>query len=124
MRRIVLYLIFLLATYTAADAQHYKKDGTPDMRYKENKQLYGNTYQLQDNQYTAPETNYYPSTNTYSTTPTYTPPANNSNDRNYNNGGQLYMQSGYIKKDGTYVAPHLKTKPDNKQWNNYNNLYK
>ena len=68
-----------------------KKDGTPDMRYKANKQTY--------------------SSPSYSTPKTTTP-------RNYTNGGQYKVQKGYQKKNGTYVAPHLKTKPDNKKWNN------
>ncbi len=38
--------------------------------------------------------------------------------RNYKNGGQLRMQRGYLRKNGTYVQPHLKTKPDNTTYNN------
>ena len=38
--------------------------------------------------------------------------------RNYRNGGQIYLQDGYQRKNGTYVIPHLKTKPDNYKWNN------
>lgn len=38
--------------------------------------------------------------------------------RNYQNGGQLYLQKGYVKRNGTYVQPHLKTKPDNSLYNN------
>jgi len=26
---------------------------------------------------------------------------------------------GYIRKDGTYVAPHYRSSPDNSTWNNY-----
>ena len=66
-----------------------KKDGTPDMRYKSNKQTNENT-----------------------ATP-------KSNGRNYSNGGQYKVQEGYQKSNGTYVAPHLKTSPDNKKFNNY-----
>jgi hypothetical protein len=72
----------------AANAQT-KKDGTPDMRYKANKETYGNTY-------STPKT-----------------------ERNYNNGGQYKVQNGYQKSNGTYVAPHLKTTSDNKTYNNY-----
>ena len=71
-----------------------KKDGTPDMRYKANKQTYGNSY----------------------STPSYSTP---KTERNYSNGGQYKVQSGYQKSNGTYVAPHIKTTPDNKTWNNY-----
>ncbi len=101
-------LLFFCVT---ADAQHYKKDGTPDMRYKENKTMYGSSY----------------STPSYSQPsyliPSYSSPIYNKPERNYNNGGSLYMQKGYMKSNGTYVAPHLKTKPDSYQWNNYNELY-
>lgn len=75
-----------------------KRDGTPDMRYKANKEMYGNSY----------------STPSYST-PSYSQP---KQERNYDNGGQLRMQNGYMKSNGTYVDPHLKTTPDNKSWNN------
>lgn len=50
----------------------------------------------------------------------YSPPAYKapSAPKNYQNGGQLYMQKGYLKGNGTYVQPHLKTKPDNSLYNN------
>ena len=64
------------------------------MRYKANKQTYGNSY----------------------STPSYSTP---KTERNYSNGGQYKVQSGYQKSNGTYVAPHIKTTPDNKTWNNY-----
>ena len=66
-----------------------KKDGTPDMRYKANKQSYSAP------SYSAPKT-----------------------ERNYKNGGQYKVQSGYQKSNGSYVAPHIKTTPDNKKYNN------
>lgn len=59
------------------------------------------------------------------TTPSYAQPGYNSfspaPQRHYNNGGQIYMQDGYPRNNGTYVMPHLKTKPDNYQWNNLGN---
>lgn len=97
-----LILLFSLLLFCAtADAQHYKKDGTPDMRYRENKEMYGNSYSR----------------------PTYSSPSYNNSERTYNNGGSMYMQDGYMKNDGTYVAPHMKTKPDSYKWNNYNEMY-
>jgi hypothetical protein len=33
-------------------------------------------------------------------------------------GGTIYVQGGYTKKNGQYVAPHLKSVPDGKKWNN------
>jgi hypothetical protein len=38
--------------------------------------------------------------------------------KTYKSGGSLYLQKGYIKKNGTYVAPYLKTKADNSIYNN------
>lgn len=82
-----------------------KKDGTPDMRYKANKEMYGTP------SYSTPS---------YSTSkPSYSTPSNSTQQRNYENGGQLKMQKGYLKSNGTYVEPHIKTTPDNNTWNNY-----
>lgn len=93
MKKTFLALAFLTLLSISVSAQT-KKDGTPDMRYKLNKQTYGNSY----------------------STPSYSAP---KKERNYNNGGQYKVQSGYQKSNGTYVAPHIKTSPDNKTWNNY-----
>ncbi|HUD04606.1 MAG TPA: hypothetical protein VMR59_01310 [Patescibacteria group bacterium] len=38
--------------------------------------------------------------------------------KNYKSGGSLYLQKGYVKKNGTYVQPYLKTKADNTIYNN------
>jgi hypothetical protein len=38
--------------------------------------------------------------------------------RNYSHGGEIYLQNGYGKSNGTYVMPHLKTRPDNTPYNN------
>ena len=96
-------LVFAFITATSLHAQT-KKDGTPDMRYSANRQSYGNSYSTPSP--SAP--NYY--------TPTYTaPPA----ERNYNNGGQYKVQDGYQRSNGSYVAPHIKTNPDNVIYNNY-----
>ena len=81
-----------------------KKDGTPDMRYKANKETYGNSYSTPS--YSTPR----------SSTPTYSEPRT---ERNYSNGGQYRVQDGYKKSNGSYVAPHIKTTPDNNTYNNY-----
>ena len=39
----IITLLLLLFFYNFGTAQHLKKDGTPDMRYKENKQTYSNS---------------------------------------------------------------------------------
>ena len=38
--------------------------------------------------------------------------------RNYKNGGEIHLQNGYLRGNGTYVDPHLKTRPDNTPYNN------
>jgi hypothetical protein len=85
-----------------------KKDGTPDMRYKANKETYGNSYSTPS--YSIPSY----SSPSYST-PSYSQP---KHERNYENGGQLKMQNGYMKSNRSYIDPHLKTTPDNNKWNN------
>ena len=37
MKKIISVIIFFLLSIGIVSAQHLKKDGTPDMRYKENK---------------------------------------------------------------------------------------
>jgi len=98
-----LILAITLFSSLSITAQN-KKDGTPDMRYNANKQAYGNSY----------------------STPSYSPPKQSNSyysepkvQRNYDNGGQYKVQDGYQKSNGTYVAPHLKTTPDNNIYNNY-----
>jgi hypothetical protein len=88
-----------------------KKDGTPDMRYSANKQTYGNSYLSPG--YSAPKSNY--------STPSYSTPK--TTERNYDNGGQVKVQNGYQKSNGTYVAPHFKTTPDNIKYNNLKPKY-
>ncbi len=95
MKKLLFLTSFLLVTSLFVTAQ-LKKDGTPDMRFKANKQTYGDSYSA-------------PSYPTYSTP---------KKEKNYDNGGQITLQKGYVKDNGTYVEPHYKTKPDNKTWNN------
>lgn len=98
MKKLLLTLTFVVIS-VGMNAQ-LKKDGTPDMRYKANK----STYSPPSSQ----------SSSTYST-PQYKQP---TSPRTYNNGGAVRVQDGYQKSNGTYVAPHLKTSPDNKKYNN------
>lgn len=108
----VIISAILMLTCTSVMAQN-KKDGTPDMRYKANKEIYGNTYSPPSNS----QSNY---SEPRSTQPNYSQPnyPEPRQERNYENGGQLRMQNGYMKRDGSYVEPHIKTTPDNNQWNN------
>ena len=104
MKKSFLILAVLTLVAFSVNAQT-KADGTPDMRYKANKQAYGNTYST-------------PAPKSYSTpTPSYSAPK--TTERNYSNGGQYKVQDGYQKGNGTYVAPHIKTTPDNNTYNNY-----
>ncbi len=89
------FLMAILAMSAIASKAQLKKDGTPDMRYNSNKQTYGNSY----------------------STPSYSQP---KQERNYESGGQYKVQDGYMKSNGTYVSPHIKTTPDNNLWNNKN----
>lgn len=90
MKKIILTLIVSCLIKTSF--AQIKKDGTPDMRFNVNKGM-------------IPPTN-------YNTMP-------NNSYRNYPNGGQIRIQKGYLKNNGTYINPHIKTTPDNVQWNNY-----
>lgn len=104
-------LLFFVIIFFAFNAKaQLKKDGTPDMRYKANKEMYGSSTPS----YSSPSTSSSYSTQTYSS-PSYSAP---KTERNYDNGGQLKVQDGYIKSNGTYVAPHLKSTPDNNRYNN------
>jgi hypothetical protein len=93
MKKSFLILAVMTLLSLGANAQT-KKDGSPDMRYKANKETYGNSYY----------------------TPSYSKP---KTERNYSNGGQYKVQDGYQKSNGSYVAPHIKTTPDNNIYNNY-----
>lgn len=81
MKKIILLVIFSIASLRA-NAQ-YKKDGTPDMRYKSNQTAL----------------NY--------STPSYS-----------NTNPSVRYQSGYIKSNGTYVDPHIKTNNNTTNWDN------
>lgn len=100
MKKTLLTAGLLIIIGISAQAQ-YKKDGTPDMRYRENKETYQNNFNNNNNfYYSAPK---------------------ESAPKNYDNGGQIKMQDGYFKSNGTYVEPHIKTTPDQNKWNNKSN---
>lgn len=100
MKKTILTAGILMIIGFSAKAQHYNKDGSLDMRYKENKQ-------------SSFDNNYF--NNSYQVVP------HEKTSRNYDNGGQIMFQEGYQKSNGTYVAPHIKTTPDNNKWNNKSN---
>ncbi len=105
MRTTLLLLAAMFCITLGSNAQT-KKDGTPDMRYKANKEIYGTSNTSSPTIYTTPTI----------TTPIYTAPK----EKTYENGGQLKVQDGYLKSNGTYVAPHLKTTADDTKLNNLN----
>jgi hypothetical protein len=98
MKQLIVGLIVMFGFTFSVKAQHYNKNGTPDMRYKENKQIYGNSYSQPN--YSQP--NY--SAPTYSqptySQPTYSTPSNNyptypqnkngTPDMRYKENRQLY----------------------------------
>ena len=113
MKRIFTVILYLLLC-NFLNAQHLKKDGTPDMRYKENKQTYSST-----------------------TTVTAVPKFNNDARYNYiikrDSKGRIKRsqsakndfkkQTGYPKGRSGYVIDHIKPLkeggcdcPENMQW--------
>ena len=123
MKKTSLIIFSLLLVSLGAIAQ-FKKDGTPDMRYKSNKEIYGGSYSTPS--YSSPSY----SSPSYSTpsysSPSYSSPSYSTPDyyvpkqeRNYSNGGEYRIQNGYMRSNGTYVTPHVKTSPDNSPYNNY-----
>lgn len=83
---------------------------------KSKKDIFGNNSLKSSN---SNSFNSFGNTNSFSNKST-NPYMNNTPDRNYSNGGSYKIQNGYFKNDGSYVAPHLKTEPDNFKFNNKN----
>jgi hypothetical protein len=114
MKQLVIVLIAMFGFAFSVNAQtHYKKDGTPDMRYKENKQMYGNSYS---------QPSYSQPTYSQPTQPTYKQPTYSQPTYQQNYSQPTYSTpSTYptypTKKDGT---PDMRYK-ENKQL--YGNPY-
>lgn len=85
-------------------AQHYKKDGSPDMRYKENKSSYSGSSSL-----------YFSSTSTktpkFSKSPKYSFVAKRDSkgriERNHSATYQFKVQTGYRHGRPGYVIDHI-----------------
>lgn len=99
MKNLVIVLIAMLGFAFSAKAQHYNKDGSPDMRYKENKQTYGNSYSQPS--YSQPSNNYSqptykeptyskPSYSSPSSYPTYPTKQDGTPDMRYKENKELY----------------------------------
>ena len=95
MKNSILLAICMLLMANISIAQT-KKDGTPDMRFKANKDFYGTSSNNSNSNYNF-------------TTPSYNSGTTN-NDVRY--------QNGYTKDNGTYVDPHYKTNVNNTNWDN------
>jgi len=93
-----LIIFFLLLSFCSSYGQT-KKDGTPDMRYKANKEMYGNS-SLYTNSFD--DTNFNTDIYNYSST-----------------NSDVTYQNSYIKSDGTMVKGHYKTKSNNTNWDNF-----
>ena len=93
----ILLAIVLVAISFISQAQHYRKDGMPDMRFSENKSAYSSSYSM-------PMTSSLPSNNSF-------PSAMSLSEVRY--------QSGYSRNDGTIVQSHFKTESNNTNWDNF-----
>lgn len=92
MKNLVIAILSILTFGFSANAQtHLKKDGTPDMRYRENKQIYGNSYSTPS--YSSPSY----STPSYSS-PSYSTPSYSS--PNYSAPSTSYPEY-HTNKDGS-----------------------
>jgi len=121
---LTLFLFCLLIITATLNAQHYKKDGTPDRRYRENR---SGTYRT-----TRSSTHYSPYTSTYTPKPRY-----KKSDYNYSvprdSRGRIkrdpiarynfMKQTGYPHGRPGYVIDHIKPLkkggcdcPSNMQW--------
>ena len=88
MKKLICSLCLFFGVILAGYSQTYlNKDGSPDMRYKQNKQLYGDPYK---NQNSSPRYNYNSNQNNYSTTPTYPTKKNGTPDMRYRENRNLY----------------------------------
>jgi hypothetical protein len=92
------YLIIILTLTALSVFAQLKKDGTPDMRYKANKQTQVNTYSVPTSTYTVSAS-------------TYTVPSTTNTSVQY--------QSGYTKSNGTVVQPYYKTTPNSTNTDNF-----
>jgi len=97
MKRINFLLTFFVSLSLCSNAQ-YKKDGTPDMRYSANKQLYNNSYSTSS--YSSPtnsdskyQNGYTKSNGTY-VEPHYKTNSNSTNLDNYSTNGNYNPYNG------------------------------
>lgn len=107
-----IYVIVLLLSFLGASGQHYKKDGTPDRRYKENKSVYSEpsysapsysgTHFKKDG---TPDKRYKENRSDYSE-PSYSYPSSRSVRSSYSIGGR--DKHGRIKRSSTAKHDFMK----------------
>ena len=86
MRNITLFIVLIGTLFNFSAFGQLKKDGTPDLRYKANKQTYNSLYSI--------------------------PTSSSTNS-------SIRYQDGYIKSNGTYVMPHIKTNINSTNYDNF-----
>jgi hypothetical protein len=92
-------LVAALAFFALDSSAQTKKDGTPDMRYRANKEAYGNTYSAPAQGYSAPAPSY--------STPSSSGPYYGGGTHTESHGGTYVGGStGSSHKGGTYVNPN------------------
>lgn len=111
----MVFLISLLFLISNLDAQHLKKDGTPDRRYKENKT---STYKSSYTKSSSKNKSYTTSTNS-----SVKRDKNGKIKRSESAKHDFMKQSGYPKGRKGYVVDHIKPLkeggcdcPSNMQW--------
>ena len=111
MNKLFLTLAIMLTVAFSANAQ-YKKDGTPDMRYSQNKQTYGNSYSNPSSSYGTNsdiryQNGYIKDNGTY-VEPHYKTNTNNDNYNPYNgnSGSRAKDYSNYAYNYGSGQQIH------------------
>lgn len=106
MKKVIFTLTVFILFAFAAKAQT-KKDGTPDMRYKSNKEAYGNSYPTSN--YSTPS---YSAPSTSTTTSDYSTPSTTTSRPVYpgqthteSHGGSYVGSTNSHHKNGIYVNP-------------------
>lgn len=104
--KMIIKIFIALMIFTVVDGiAQTKKDGTPDMRYKANKEVYSAPPStLSSRSYSVPKNNYYaPSTSTtYSTER----PAYSGSTHTESHGGKYEGETNPHHKDGKYINPN------------------
>jgi hypothetical protein len=97
-RRIISVLVLVVIAFLSTQAQHYKLNGTPDMRFRENRTTYCSSYSLPT--YTStPAVRYqdtYQRSNGTIVTGHYKTESNNTNWDNFSTRGNTNIYTGQM----------------------------